>query len=189
MTATHTPEMVADRTVGDIMQRDVVTVTPQLKVTALSALLLDREISGAPVVDERGAVVGVVSQSDVVRLVSEAALTAQPVAAEPARGEPAAKPADPEPVPAFFRGANGAGARATPLAPLLLSPSGLGSRTVAEIMMPARFSVRADTTIAGLARYLVNAGVHRALVMERERLVGIVTTFDVLRAISEDEDV
>ena len=39
---------------------------------------------------------------------------------------------------------------------------------------------RPDTTLIGLARYLLNAKIHRALVMEDDALLGIVTAFDVL---------
>lgn len=52
----------------DIMTTEVVTVTPQTGVRELAALLLDRKISGAPVVDEAGKVLGVVTESDLVFL-------------------------------------------------------------------------------------------------------------------------
>ena len=51
-------------------------------------------------------------------------------------------------------------------------------------MMPATFSVRPEATAAELARFLLRAGVHRALVFEGSKLVGIVTTMDVLRAVA-----
>ncbi len=69
----------------------------------------------------------------------------------------------------------------------LLPEEPRGSKTVADIMMPARFSVRPDTSLAGLARYMVNAKLHRALVMEGDELLGIVTTFDVLHAIADSD--
>ncbi len=55
-------------TARDIMTKEVVTVTPQTGVRELAALLLDRKISGAPVVDEAGKVLGVVTESDLVFL-------------------------------------------------------------------------------------------------------------------------
>ena len=55
------------RTVGELMTRNVVTVRPDTSVEMIVALMLDRQISGLPVVDESGAPVGVVSKTDVVR--------------------------------------------------------------------------------------------------------------------------
>lgn len=53
--------------------------------------------------------------------------------------------------------------------------------------MPARFNVRPSTTLANLARFLVSAKLHRALVMEEGRLKGIVTAFYLLRAIAAED--
>jgi CBS domain-containing protein len=52
--------------VKDVMTGGVVTVTPATKLKAVAVLLAARGISGVPVVDERGAVVGVVSEADVL---------------------------------------------------------------------------------------------------------------------------
>ena len=54
-------------TIGEVMTRDVVCVTPELGLEALRALFLDRRISGAPVLDANGFPIGVVSKSDLVR--------------------------------------------------------------------------------------------------------------------------
>lgn len=61
--------------------------------------------------------------------------------------------------------------------------SGLAVR---DIMTPATFTVRPDATLAELARFLVRGEIHRALVLEGERLVGIVTAFDIVRAIARE---
>jgi CBS domain-containing protein len=53
--------------IRDAMTHDPVCVTPDVPLFALTALLLERGISGAPVVDERGFPVGMVSKSDLVR--------------------------------------------------------------------------------------------------------------------------
>ena len=51
---------------GDIMTKPVVTIGPDTKVLEIAALLLQRHISGVPVVD-RGRVVGIVSEGDLLR--------------------------------------------------------------------------------------------------------------------------
>jgi CBS domain-containing protein len=59
------------RRVADVMTRDVRCVTPDVAVADLVRLLAGYGIHGVPVVDEAGAPIGVVSQSDVVRAIDE----------------------------------------------------------------------------------------------------------------------
>jgi CBS domain-containing protein len=50
----------------DVMTTDVITVDPDTTVRALAALLAERGISGAPVVDSSGRLVGIVSEGDLL---------------------------------------------------------------------------------------------------------------------------
>jgi CBS domain-containing protein len=50
----------------DIMTKDVITVTPATTVTELALLLASHNIGGAPVVDSSGALLGVVTESDLI---------------------------------------------------------------------------------------------------------------------------
>jgi CBS domain-containing protein len=50
----------------DIMTREVVTVSPSLPVKMLANLLIKNQISGAPVADKKGQIVGLVSETDVI---------------------------------------------------------------------------------------------------------------------------
>ena len=50
----------------DIMTKNVITVHPQTPVRELATLLLNHKISGVPVVDEAGKVLGVVTESDLI---------------------------------------------------------------------------------------------------------------------------
>ena len=52
---------------GDVMTRDVVTVGPGASVTDVAKLMLGRRISGVPVVDGSGRLVGLVSEGDLMR--------------------------------------------------------------------------------------------------------------------------
>ena len=52
--------------ISEIMTKDVVTVTPQTSLRELAQILSDKNINGAPVVDDQGAVLGVVCESDLV---------------------------------------------------------------------------------------------------------------------------
>ena len=53
-------------TAKDIMTRDVVTVSPTLAVKELAKVFLKNRISGAPVVDKKGKIIGVVSGADIL---------------------------------------------------------------------------------------------------------------------------
>jgi CBS domain-containing protein len=54
--------------VSEIMSKHVLCVTAELGVQALATLFLDEGISGAPVVDDEGRPIGVVSKTNLVRL-------------------------------------------------------------------------------------------------------------------------
>jgi len=53
-------------TAKDIMTKDVVTVTPDTSIEELSTLLVSNEISGAPVVNADGSIVGIVTENDLI---------------------------------------------------------------------------------------------------------------------------
>jgi CBS domain-containing protein len=53
--------------VADIMSKDVVSVFPDASVREIASLMLERRISGVPVVDHEQHVLGVVSEGDLIR--------------------------------------------------------------------------------------------------------------------------
>ncbi len=57
------------RTVADIMATRLVTFTPDTNIHDAIRVLLDKGISGAPVVDASGALVGVLSKKDGLKIV------------------------------------------------------------------------------------------------------------------------
>lgn len=50
----------------DIMTKEVLTVGPQTTVKDLAKILIKNQVSGVPVVDRKGKIVGVVSEADLV---------------------------------------------------------------------------------------------------------------------------
>ncbi|TDC70223.1 CBS domain-containing protein [Actinomadura sp. GC306] len=54
------------RTVQDIMTKDVVTVTEQTPFAEIAELLTEHRVSGMPVVDDAGRVIGIVTESDLL---------------------------------------------------------------------------------------------------------------------------
>ncbi len=176
-------------TVREIMQTELVTVVPDMSVHDLAGLLADKEISGAPVVDVDGEVLGVVSMTDVIRLAADETLVR--LAPRPAVAGEFSIEAPPEDeyeevqdVVDYFLQAHA----------LLVTPgpagggaagSDLEQYEVREIMTPANFHIHPDSDLRELAVFLLRGRIHRALVMEDDRLVGIVTTVDLLRTMAE----
>lgn len=52
---------------ADVMSRNVSTVTPETSIAEVAEILLGRHISAVPVVDAGGAIVGIVSEGDLIR--------------------------------------------------------------------------------------------------------------------------
>lgn len=50
----------------DFMVKDVLTVSPEMTVKELARLFIEREVSGAPVVDEAGKLVGIITETDLI---------------------------------------------------------------------------------------------------------------------------
>lgn len=176
----------APRTVADVMQTEVVTASADLPLQVFVRLLADEAISGTPVVDGEGQVVGVASYADVVRAArsqTEAAL------GDGAGGEgeraPCAPPAadEGERASPYFR----APSRGPDLVEVLHHeelPGDLRACTVGDVMTPALFWVRPGASLAEAAALMAEGHVHRALVFEEGALVGLVTAFDLLAALS-----
>jgi CBS domain-containing protein len=53
-------------TAKDIMTRDVLSVKPDTSIEELSSILVKNEISGVPVVDDSGALYGIVTENDLI---------------------------------------------------------------------------------------------------------------------------
>jgi CBS domain-containing protein len=152
------PTIVPKRVVGELMNPDVVALQPDLPVPKAQALLADRSVSGAPVVDDSGRIVGVVSQNDLVRS------AAHPDSAGH-RG-------------VFFT----SDADFADLGETLLPSSALFVR---DVMSRRVHHVARDTGVAIAANIMRERRIHRLLVTERGLLVGVVTSLDLLRVVEE----
>jgi len=50
----------------DIMTKEVISVKPETTIEELARLLMKQQISGAPVVDDKGKIVGIVTENDLI---------------------------------------------------------------------------------------------------------------------------
>lgn len=174
-------------TVRDIMNEDVVTVAPETTVRQLARILADEEISGAPVVDSNGVLLGVVSATDVVRLAAEDADIHVASSALPADRAVLPDPSgdeEPDPDPyGFFLPEDSpfSGERFLEQ----FTESEFDAALVSDIMTPVAFTVTPGTSVTELADFLVRGRIHRAVVVEDGRLQGLVSSADVLRAVAD----
>lgn len=156
----------------DLMRRDVVSFGPETPIEEAITTFEDLHISGAPVVDALGALVGMLSAADVMRIehVADGRL-------ETGRGDPTMSYADDE------------GDLFDPEEVILIrddySPQVRGAETVGDWMSAGVVSVAPDDSIKKVCRAMVKGSFHRVCVVDKDKLVGIVTSFDVVRAVSE----
>lgn len=142
---------------SDIMTRDVATVTPDTRIEELCDLLREQKITGAPVVDSEGRLVGIVSKDDVLF-----------------RGR--AGGSDPRQTPdikqLFTSGFVG------------FDQAGGGPSDVGQIMTRGVISAPEDATVEDLCRLMWDRRIHRVPIVRGVVLVGIVSALDVCRAVT-----
>ena len=155
---------MSQATARDVMNAEILTVNQDLTVQELATFLIDHEISGAPVEDADGRLVGLVSTTDLARNAAE---------------HGSVQEGDEHP---FFHSWAGSGLDADDLAELHIEESGL---LVREIMTPTVFAVTADAPVSHVAHSMLDGHLHRLLVIDDERVVGIVSTSDLLRLLAE----
>jgi CBS domain-containing protein len=144
---------------SDVMTTDLITVKPETTVQALATLLAECGISGAPVVDAGGALVGIVSEGDLLHRAEIGTARRHRVrrrswwldhfAAEGARD--------------YIR-AHG--------------------RTVADVMTSNVATVTEDTDLADVAAVLEARRVKRVPVVRDGKPVGIITRANIVRALA-----
>ncbi len=156
--------MLNKLTAKDIMNPDVVLVHDDMTVHELAATLTRHGISGAPVLNGDGRLVGVVSLSDIV---------ANDGQRQSIRGG--------EHVGDFFLQGWEEELGETELRPFhVVEEDGM---TVAEILTPVVYQVTEDTDLASMADTMIQGRIHRLVVTRAGAVVGIVSTLDMLKAI------
>lgn len=138
-------------TVESVMTHNVLTVTRERPIAEAAELLGERHIGGLVVVDDAGKPIGVVSLTDLV---------------DPARvteGHPMTYEHDAADPPAAVAIAARAVVR------------------VGDVMSPFIVAIDVSSSIVAAARLMLGDDIHRLVVTRGSRMVGIVTTIDLLR--------
>lgn len=147
--------------IRDVMHREVWTVAPEMEINELGRELARRGVTGAPVVDRGGKMVGVVSLHDVGAAPDR---TVRPTA----RGH-------------YWHMGLLDGA----LLDSFSHDGVAGQGLVRDIMTPAVHIVGPDAPLSEAADLLVLHDIHRLIVVEQDRPVGIVTSTDLVRVLRD----
>lgn len=175
--------------VRDWMTTEVVSVAPGLTLRSAVELLATRHIGGAPVV-AGSRVVGVISVSDILSF--EASTPGVP-AADQGRSEWELEPpeewreGDEAPAAFFLDVWPDAGADVLERFEEIGSPEWdlLGEHTVGEVMSRRVVAVNPGKSVRAAARLMTRLEIHRLLVLEQGKLVGVLSASDVVRAVGE----
>lgn len=139
-----------------IMTPRVVTARVDMPIAEAADLMLRQRISGLPVVDARGKLVGVVSEGDFLRRT------------EIGTGQRRTGWLE------FFTGAG-------KLASEFVREEG---RRVQDVMTPEPATISADTTLEEIVRLMEKKGIKRLPVLRGEEMIGIVTRANLLQAVA-----
>jgi CBS domain-containing protein len=149
-------------TARDLMRQKVVTVNYAAPLSEVERILSDNRISGAPVTDESGHIIGIVSLKDLVERYTE------DPDSRPRRG------------PGFYH---------------LSSEETLdddfdafevpaeAEETARDIMTAQVYGVQAGAGLREIAALMTKHRIHRVLVQENGKYLGLITTMEILEAL------
>ena len=153
-------------TARDIMTEKLLTVNPDWTVEKLSHFLDEHSIIGAPVVDNSGKPVGVVSVTDI------------------SRDHSVKHPEFPEDIPHdFYSSSQDLPPWQEVVNTLNIEPN--LKIKVKDIMTPMIFDVHEDTPIHLIADTMIRGRIHRVFVTKNQKLAGIITALDMLQVIRD----
>jgi CBS domain-containing protein len=139
-----------------IMTRQVITVATDAPIADAANIMLDRHISGLPVIDLAGKLVGIISQGDFIRRAE--------IGTQRKRGR-------------WLKFLVGPGREASDF----IRERG---RKVAEIMTSDPCTVTEDATLEEIVELMERNNIKRLPVMRGDKLVGIVTRSNLLQAVA-----
>lgn len=144
-------------TAENLMSSDVVCIPATTSLRAAARLLVEAGVSGAPVVDEEGRCLGVLSKTDLARFLAS---------------RNPAPPREGEEFTADWQ---------------MGDVDALPGDEVSRYLTRGALSAGMRTPISELAALMSDARVHRVLITDpRGKVLGIVSSLDVLRAVADE---
>lgn len=151
--------------VKDVMTKNVISFSPDASVYDCAKILREKRISGAPVV-EKGEVIGILSEGDIMKLVENKGIDINLVLPSPL---------DVLELPVKMKLA---------LDDIVKNTKKTGSEKIEDVMTKKAITISKDEEISKAARIMSDKKINRLPVLdENKRLVGIVTRWDIIGAI------
>jgi CBS domain-containing protein len=149
------------RTARDVMTVDLVCATTEMTLRDFARLLDEFEVSGAPVVDTTGQLIGVASKTDLIHRAIDPEL-----GVEPRYVFDMLYPDEDEDNPPDDKGES-----------MIEEPV-----YITEFMTEDPVTARPDESLSAIAARMIDARVHRIIIVDPEnRPIGIVTSLDMLK--------
>ncbi len=152
---------------SDIMTKDVICVRPETKINELDKIFVKHKITGAPVVDENENLVGVVSQSNIVNYDLKKGMHANSISD-------------------YYR--------STGIEPqqmtddfITTDTSNLIDTEVQDIMADNVITANSDDSIPDIANTMCDKKIHRLVIVEGNKVVGMVSTLDILKVVGKTQ--
>lgn len=152
------------KTVADVMSHDPITVSPDTPLGDAIKILAERRISGLPVVDQSGKLVGVISETD---------LMWQETGVTP---------------PAYIMLLDSVIYLENPARYDRELHKALG-QTVADVMTKIPITVKPDKPLREAAHLMHERNIHRLIVLDdNDTLVGVLTRGDIIRFMAANQE-
>lgn len=148
----------------EIMTPSIKAVPQSWTMDRLARFLTDNEITGSPVTDDSGEIVGIATLKDITEF----------------RWNANRSEADNELTAEDQQ-------EARRLRMMLFEEMGKVPVEVRDIMTPIVLSVDETTPVRDIANIMMNEHLHRIFVTKDSKITGIVTTYDMLKIISNEE--
>ncbi|MDY6805723.1 MAG: CBS domain-containing protein [Cyanobacteriota bacterium] len=150
------------KTVGDLMSKELILATPEMPLKEAIQVLAERRISGLPVVDKAGKLVGIISETD---------LMWQETGVAP---------------PRYITFLDSIIFLENPARYKKEIHKALGT-TVGEVMTEGPVTTKATESLEAAGRLMHDKDVHRLPVLGPDgQVVGILTRGDIIRAMASD---
>jgi CBS domain-containing protein len=198
-----TSKPLAKLTADDLMSRDLLVLSDDTPLREAAHMLIRHQVSGAPVIDRHGNFAGILSALDFVRAVNDAdgspgEPTRNPLACRFQSHRPDAASRSFCTLPmgscAVQQVHIDAGGRRWAVCSQphemfvdwqVTEVESLPAGTVGQFMTRDVVTVNRSTPVREIARMMIDAHIHRVVVMENDRYpVGIVTSTDILGAVA-----
>jgi CBS domain-containing protein len=152
---------IAMKTARDIMTTDVIAVRKDTSLKELAKLLYERHINGAPVVDESGALIGVICESDLIRKNKKLHIPTVVTFLDAVFYLESSKTFEKE-------------------------VERISATTVGDLYQPKVLTVIPETPIEEIASLMSQKKAYTLPVVEGDRLVGVIGKGDLIRTLSLD---